>query len=160
VGGFPDTAVFDERLSGYRDAMSKTRAGFQEELVVSSAPSRAGGVDAFVRASAMPEPPTAAVCFNDAVAFGVCDGLRARRLEPGKDFAVVGFDDVIEAKTTVPALTTISVDPQGIGQRAAQMLLKQINAGKPEAESIVSSVRLIVRESCGAADNKPGRKLA
>jgi LacI family transcriptional regulator len=109
---------------------------------------------------AMPDPPTAAVCFNDAVAFGVCDGLRARRIEPGKNFAVVGFDDVIEAKTTVPALTTISVDPQGIGQRAAQMLLKQINAGKPEAESAVSSVRLIVRESCGAAMNKPGRKMA
>ncbi|MBO9197787.1 LacI family DNA-binding transcriptional regulator [Rhizobium sp. 16-449-1b] len=160
VGGFPDTAVFDERLGGYRDAMSKTGTGFQEELVVSSAPSRAGGVDALARAMAMPEPPTAAVCFNDAVAFGVCDGLRARRIEPGKDFAVVGFDDVIEAKTTVPALTTISVDPQGIGQRAAQMLLKQINAGKPEAESAVSSVRLIVRESCGAAMNKPGRKMA
>jgi LacI family transcriptional regulator len=160
VGGFPDTAVFDERLGGYREAMSRTNVGFQDDLVVSSAPSRAGGVDAFRRAMTMAEPPTAAVCFNDAVAFGVCDGLRARRLEPGKDFAVVGFDDVIEAKTTVPALTTISVDPQGIGQRAAQMLLKQINAGKPEAESVVSSVRLVVRESCGAADNKPGRKLA
>ncbi len=160
VGGFSDTAVFDERLGGYRDAMSKTSTGVRDELVVSSAPSRAGGVDALARAMTMPEPPTAAVCFNDAVAFGVCDGLRARRIEPGKDFAVVGFDDVIEAKTTVPALTTISVDPQGIGQRAAQMLLKQINAGKPEAESAVSSVRLIVRESCGAAMNKPGRKMA
>jgi hypothetical protein len=61
----------------------------------------------------------------------VCGPAVSNRAE---DFAVVGFDDVIEAKTAVPALTTISVDPQGIGQRAAQMLLKQINAGKPEAE--------------------------
>ncbi len=160
VGGFPDTAVFDERLSGYREAMANTNEGFSEELVISSAPSRAGGVEAIGQGMAMAEPPTAAVCFNDAVAFGVCDGLRARRIEPGRDFAVVGFDNVIEAKTTVPALTTISVDPQGIGQRAAQMLLKQINAGKPEAEQVVSAVRLIVRESCGAADNNPGRRLA
>ncbi|MGO7259036.1 substrate-binding domain-containing protein, partial [Rhizobium brockwellii] len=78
------------------------------------------------------DKPSAAVCFNDAVAFGVCDGLRARRLEPGSDFAVVGFDDVIEAQAAVPALTTVSVDPQGIGRRGAQLLLKQINAGKAE----------------------------
>lgn len=160
LGGFPDTAVFEERLAGYRDAMLETGLGFHEELVVSSAPSRAGGVDAIGRAMGISDRPTAAVCFNDAVAFGVCDGLRARRMEPGRDFAVVGFDDVIEAQTAVPALTTISVDPQGMGRRAAQLLLKQISAGKADAESVTTAVRLVVRESCGAGQNKPGRKLA
>ena len=92
--------------------------------------------------------PTAALCFNDAAAFGVCDGLRAAGKEPGRDFGVVGFDDVIEAETAVPALTTVSVDPQGMGRRAAQLLLKQINAGRVEPEVIVSSVRLVVRQSC------------
>ncbi len=47
----------------------------------------------------------------------------------------------------MPALTTISVDPQGMGRRAAQLLLKQINSGKVEAEAIVSAVRLVVRQS-------------
>jgi LacI family transcriptional regulator len=122
-------------------------------------PSRAGGVDAVGRALSIENRPTASVCFNDAVAFGVCDGLRARRIEPGSDFAVIGFDDVIEAKTAVPALTTVSVDPEGMGRRAAQLLLKQINAGKPDAEAIVTSVRIVVRESCGSKDNTQGRKL-
>ncbi len=93
------------------------------------------------------ELPTAALCFNDAVAFGVCDGLRARTLEPGRDFSVVGFDDVIEARTAVPALTTVSVDPQGMGQRAAQLLLRQINSGQAGAEAVRTSVRLVVRQS-------------
>ena len=50
LGGFADTAVFDERLRGYRDALlgggprRRRRAGHQ------SAPSRAGGVDAIGRA--------------------------------------------------------------------------------------------------------------
>lgn len=160
LGGFPDTAVFDERLDGYREALSAAGLESPLELVISSAPSRAGGVDAIGRALSIPDRPTAAVCFNDAVAFGVCDGLRARRMEPGRDFAVVGFDDVIEAKTAVPALTTISVDPQGMGRRAAQLLLKQINAGKADAESIVNSVRLVIRESCGAKQKQSERKLA
>ncbi len=160
LGGFPNTAVFAERLTGYRDAVAEVGLGFDDELIVSSAPSRAGGADAIARTMAMGNPPTAAVCFNDAVAFGVCDGLRARGMEPGRDFAVVGFDDVIEAQTAVPALTTISVDPQGMGRRAAQLLLKQINAGKVEAENVTAAVRLVVRESCGAGQRKSGEELA
>jgi LacI family transcriptional regulator len=150
LGGFPDTAVFAERTEGYRQAMRQAGLDAGDDLIVSSAPSRAGGVAAIERAMLIADRPTAALCFNDAVAFGVCDGLRTRKLEPGKDFAVVGFDDVIEAQTAVPALTTVSVDPQGMGRRAAQLLLKQINSGKPDAEAIVSSVRLVVRQSCGA----------
>jgi LacI family transcriptional regulator len=156
LGGFPDTAVFHERLGGYQAALSASGLEFDENLIVSSIPSRAGGVDAIGRALSIESGPTSAICFNDAVAFGVCDGLRARRLEPGPDFAVVGFDDVIEAKTAVPALTTVSVDPQGMGRRAAQLLLKQINAGKAEAEPVISSVRLVVRQSCGAPNHFDG----
>ncbi|WP_457090628.1 LacI family DNA-binding transcriptional regulator [Microvirga sp. P5_D2] len=150
LGGFPDTAVFYERLTGYKAAVTSKGLPYDEELIFPGAPSRAGGFEAIGRALSVSNRPTAAVCFNDAVAFGVCDGLRVRRLEPGQDFAVVGFDDVIEARTAVPALTTISVDPQAMGRRAAQLLLKQISAGKPEAENVVTSVRLVVRESCGA----------
>ncbi|MDI7861694.1 LacI family transcriptional regulator [Rhizobiaceae bacterium n13] len=159
LGGFPDTAVFAERIDGYRQAMQRAGLDADGDLVVGSAPSRAGGVAAIERAMLIATRPTAALCFNDAVAFGVCDGLRTLKLEPGRDFAVVGFDDVIEAQTAVPALTTVSVDPQGMGRRAAQLLLKQINAGKVEAETLVSSVRLVVRQSCGAGLGDVGRRI-
>jgi LacI family transcriptional regulator len=150
LGGFPDTAVFSERLRGYRDALLDAGISADERIVIHSAPSRAGGVAALKEVMTITERPTAAFCLNDAVAFGVCDGLRSNNIEPGKGFGVVGFDDVIEAKTAVPALTTVSVDPQGMGRRAAQLVLKQINAGQTEPESITTSVRLVVRQSCGA----------
>jgi LacI family transcriptional regulator len=152
LGGFQDTAVFHERLLGYRSAVTTAGFGFDESLVVPAAPSRAGGAEAIARALAVTDRPTAAVCFNDAVAFGACDGLRSHRLEPGRDFAIVGFDDVIEARSAVPALTTVSVDPQAMGRRAGQLLLKQIAAGNVSSEAIMTSVRLVVRESCGARE--------
>ncbi|PTM94236.1 LacI family DNA-binding transcriptional regulator [Mycoplana dimorpha] len=158
LGGFSDTTVALERVHGYRDALVQAGIAADDALIVNSAPSRAGGVAAVERAMLLAEPPTAALCFNDAVAFGVCDGLRARGVEPGRDFGVVGFDGVIEAQAAVPALTTVSVDPQGMGRRAAQMLLKQINSGRVEAEAMVTSVRLAVRQSCGAAMKDMGRR--
>lgn len=156
LGGFPDTTVFGERLGGYREALVSGGLDAGDDLVIASAPSRAGGVAAIGRCTQLANRPTAALCFNDAVAFGVCDGLRAAGLEPGQDFGVIGFDDVIEAKTAVPALTTVSIDPQGMGRRAAQLLLKQISAGKAEAEAVVSSAHLVVRRSCGAGGNRAG----
>lgn len=156
LGGYPDIMVFQERYRGYCDGLQAVGQVLSEDYVISSSASRAGGLDAIGQALRLPEPPTAAVCFNDAVAFGVCDGLRSQGLEPGPGFGVIGFDDVIEAKTAVPSLTTISVDPQGMGQKAAQLLLKQINAGKAEAETVTTAVRLIVRESCGAAAQAAG----
>lgn len=38
-----------------------------------------------------------------------------------------------------------------MGRKAAQLLLRHINSGDSEPEAIVSPVRLVVRESCGAA---------
>lgn len=158
LGGVPDTTVFAERTGGWRDALIETGLAASDDLIVSSTASRAGGMAAIERALNLVDRPTAALCFNDASAFGVCDGLRSAGKEPGRDFGVVGFDDVIEAETAVPSLTTVSVDPQGMGRRAAQLLLKQINAGKVEPEQIVSPVRLVVRQSCGAGQSQ-GRGL-
>jgi LacI family transcriptional regulator len=47
-----------------------------------------------------------------------------------------------------------------MGQRAAELLLKQIKAGKAEPEAIVGSVRLVVRQSCGAAVERKREALA
>jgi LacI family transcriptional regulator len=160
LGGFADTAVFQERLGGYRDALKSAGIGHDGSLIIASAPSRAGGVDAIGRAMQLLDKPTAALCFNDAVAFGVCDGLRTEGLDPGQDFGVIGFDDVIEAKTAVPALTTLSVDPQGMGRRAAQLLMKQINSENADAEAIVGAVRLVVRESSGPVRNDIEKRIA
>lgn len=149
LGGYSDTAVFSERAGEFKRAMAAAGSPAPGALIIASPPSRAGGVLALQKALSHTQRPTAAICFNDAVAFGVCDGLRATGIEPGSGFAVIGFDDVIEAQTAVPALTTISVDPQGMGRRAAQLLLKKINSGNMDSEAIVTPVRLVRRRSCG-----------
>ena len=50
--------------------------------------------------------------------------LRKRGIEPGPDFAVVGFDDIVEAEHYVPPLTSVAVDTVGLGERAAHAVLQ------------------------------------
>ena len=88
-------------------------------------------------------------CFNDAVAFGAMLALRKRGLEPGTDFAIVGFDDVAEAEHYMPALTSVAVDSAGLGERAAHVMLKMIQSRTTRAEDHIGAVNLVVRDSCG-----------
>jgi DNA-binding LacI/PurR family transcriptional regulator len=53
------------------------------------------------------EVPTAFVCVSDTIALGVLRALGERGLLPGKDVAVVGFDDSIAAQVSPPGLTSV-----------------------------------------------------
>lgn len=92
LGGLPKTSSYGQRLNGYRQALTEAGMQYSDDFVIASAPSRSGGVQAIGRALAAGCPPTAAVCFNDAVVFGVYDCLRRCAIEPGVNFAVVGFE--------------------------------------------------------------------
>ena len=129
----------------------------RDTIVVEGETSRKGGIACLETALAMAEPPTAALCFNDAVAFGVMLALRKRGLEPGADFAVVGFDDVVEAQHYMPALTSVAVDTAGLGERAAHVMLKMIQSRTTRAEDHIGAVNLVVRDSCGP-DRRRGRR--
>ena len=119
---------------------------------------RRGGMTCLETALSAAEPPTAALCFNDTVAFGAILGLRKRGLEPGRDFAIVGFDDVVEAQHYMPALTSVAVDTAGLGERAAHAVLKMMQSRTTRAEDHVGAVNLVVRESCGPDRGNTGDK--
>ena len=119
-------------------------------LAVESTPNRDGGALALQRVLALPEPPTAALCFNDVVAIGVIYALDRRGLAAGRDFAVVGFDDIADARLIHPPLTTVAVDSRRLGEHAAAILLEQMAGTAAGPRHVTGDARLIVRASCGA----------
>jgi len=149
LGGNAGLSVYHERLGGFLEGCAVAGIPETSVLVIEGDTNRRGGMACLDTALAVAEPPTGALCFNDAVAFGTMLALRKHHLEPGADFAVVGFDDVAEAQHYVPALTSISVDTPGLGERAAHTVLKMIQTRTTRAEDHIGSVTLMVRESCG-----------
>jgi LacI family transcriptional regulator, galactose operon repressor len=150
LGGYTDMVVHHDRLAGYRAALIEAGLAFDPGLVIEEKTNRLGGMAAFARATNLPHPPTAALCFNDAVAFGVMMELRKQARVPGDNFAVVGFDDVTEARHYVPGLTSVSVEPAVLGEQAAKSILEMIESGTIRAKDHVGPVELVVRGSSGA----------
>src|SRR5690606_32834972 len=69
------TSTGRERLKGYTSALQEAGLPVDPSLIVEGAPTRRNGMEALMALMSRPQPPTAAVCFNDISAFGVMLGL-------------------------------------------------------------------------------------
>ncbi len=74
-------------------------------------------------------------------------GIRNFGSSPGKDIAIVGFDDIPEAELMNPPLTTVSSFARQIGSNAANLLHKRILDNDIAKQKIILSPELVVRDS-------------
>jgi LacI family transcriptional regulator len=150
IGGDPAVSTGRERLEGYQGALAGLGLAFDPRLVLPTAPTRRGGFDSVQQLLRIENRPTAALCFNDVVAFGVIEALQQANLRVGREFGVVGFNNVPDAAQSLPGLTTIDTTPRELGETAAELLLKRIEQPHSPIRNVILQPRLIVRQSCGA----------
>jgi len=150
LGGTDRASARKERLNGLQEALGEADIEWQAEWAVFSPVSRKGGYSAVQQIIDLPNPPTAALCYNDVVAFGAMLGLQSRGLQPGQDFGLVGFDDIEDAALVRPALTTVAIKPKDIGETAINLLLDRIEHPDKPYLSKVQTPELIVRETSNA----------
>jgi LacI family transcriptional regulator len=155
LGGRAGMVVQEDRRTGWAQALAAAGVGVDPALVVETNPNREGGFAALQQVLALAEPPTAALCFNDVVAIGAIYALGARGLAVGRDFAVIGFDDIADARLIQPPLTTVAVEPRRLGERAAAILIDQLRGRRAAPQHFTGDARLIVRTSCGAELSVP-----
>jgi LacI family transcriptional regulator len=132
VGGQPEDMARKERVEGYRRALTRRKLPSEIEWIASSSPNRCGGYRTTVGLLELKDPPTAAVCFNDLVAFGLMQALQQADRKPGTGFGVIGFNDVPVAAHNCP-LTTVDTAPRQLGEIAAELLLRRI--AKPDSHA-------------------------
>lgn len=146
VGGSERVTPRLDRVKGVRAATRRTPARLTIDLPCDQ--TGAGGIAAMESILESGDIPDGIICHNDATAFGIFRALRTGAPELIGSLRVIGFDDVAEAALWEPPLTTLATDAEGIGRRAADLLMRKM-AGHDADPSVVISPRLVVRESCG-----------
>ena len=91
---------------------------------------------------------------NDALALGALHALRERGVKVPKEVAVVGFDDIDDAKYSDPPLTSIDPGRDEIAHKAVDLLVSMIEGDQREPQQIVAGFSLVEREST-ARKRKP-----
>lgn len=90
----------------------------------------------------------AIVAASDYMALGAMDALETAGLRVPNDVAVVGFDDVDEARFASPALTTVRQPLYEQGLQAANMALAMLRGVHVEGQ-LTLHTELVIRHSCG-----------
>ncbi|QAU24314.1 LacI family DNA-binding transcriptional regulator [Dyella sp. M7H15-1] len=146
-GGHRHSSSCQERRTGYTEVMKAAGVPVEPHWMVECMPNRLDAVAQCEHLFANGAAPTAAVCYNDAVALGLMLGLHQRGLQPGRDFALTGFDDIAEAAVSAPPLTTLAVTPRARGRQAAELIMQRLQEPSASPRQTIVPVQLLVRAS-------------
>ena len=152
IGGFQANFAYGERYAGFAASLVKHGVVPHPDRVIDGGSTRAFGREAVEQVLQNGKPPDAVIGYNDFVALGIIDGLLAAGMTPGKDIAVVGYDDIPEAAEQPVPLTTVSAPTDRLAEIIAKTLLsmKLQDAGE-NAINVTCPCSLVIRESCGVS---------
>ncbi|MTI22289.1 LacI family transcriptional regulator [Fulvivirga sp. RKSG066] len=152
LGGPVSLLISRKRLEGYKAALKAYNVPLDESLILSDHSSddedNAKEITSMLLDS--PNPPDALFAINDIAALGAMMAVKEKGLKIPKDFGLVGFSNWRFTSMTDPAMTTIDQPGFAMGQEAARLLIKEIEAKEDEViepETITLKTNIIVRAS-------------
>ena len=137
------------RLAGYEAALEAAGLPWKEVPVYECfGSSKAWGREAADALLSQDPSLTAILALSDQLALGVIEAAKERGLSVPEDLSVAGFDDVPEAATSRPPLTTVHQDHTKKGELAGRLLVAQLREEETEDTDLLPA-RLVVRGSTG-----------
>ncbi|MEX3101532.1 LacI family transcriptional regulator [Streptomyces sp. V2] len=100
------------------------------------------------------EDCTAVFAANDQMALGLLRALHESGRRVPEDVSVIGFDDIPEASSFLPPLTTLHQDFAEVGRLCVRAVLRKMRHDGPAHGTTLVPTRLVVRESTAPP---PGR---
>jgi DNA-binding LacI/PurR family transcriptional regulator len=133
------------RSSAYKAALKA--AGLKPELIVCQpgGPVRVReAVVAHIKKNGLPD---GFFCYSDDFAFATMRAMADLGFQPGKDAAVIGFDNVSEADYSTPSLSSISQPMEELCRVGMHFLFNRIREPKLTRQVSTIGMKLVERES-------------
>lgn len=144
-----------ERLAAYREALTDAGLPIDERLIAFGEHRRKSGAAAMRQILANGAPFSAVMASNDLSCLGAIEALTTAGRRIPQEVAVIGFDDILDARSLSPSLTTIRHPTFSLGYQAVLTLLEQIRGQRHDREPVIVPPRLIIRQSCGCRPGRP-----
>lgn len=149
ISGPKSPLLSQRRKQGFLDCMKAYGLASREEWIIESDFSVAGGMKAAEEILKLETRPDSLFCICDSVAIGAMIAIKRRGIRIPEDVSIMGFTNDFFSGFVDPALTTISQPVSEIGEKAASLLLLQLNRKltKWDNRKIVLGTSLVVRGS-------------
>lgn len=147
ITGSLDLGCARDRLAGYKAALTDWGLSIDPALIQEGDFQQPRGFACAQALLSLLDRPTGIFASNDVMTFGVMEAVRDRGLRIPDDVSIIGFDDIPQAASVYPPLTTIRQPLAEMGATATRMLLELINNPDQPAQRIELPTELIVRAS-------------
>jgi LacI family transcriptional regulator len=135
--------LMQKRYDGYKRAMKE--AGCKEYVFDKLGTPFEAGLQFADLLSA--QQMDAAFCTEDMVAVGLLQGMLKKGVRVGREFGLVGFDNIHIGRQVFPELTTIDQNIFEKGETATKTLLKILNKKTSLGSRLILPVSLVARET-------------
>jgi LacI family transcriptional regulator len=137
------------RKKGFIDACKKNGVSINKSFIIDGNFTIDSGYHGFIQLYGLPEKPEAIFAANDMMALGCYDAANYFNVKIPDDISLIGFDDIFMSKYINPSLTTVRVQIEEVGKRAAGLLIERLNNPNGKAHSLIKiPTELIIRNSC------------
>lgn len=147
IGGQEGFRSSMERKKGFVAALKSAQLSFNKDYFLSGDYSIESGRLLGEKLLTLEDPPTLIFCANDDMAIGALKAAFALQLNVPNDVAIIGFDDILFASYTTPALTTVAKPIHEIAEVGTEMLLKILKNEPVDEKQKFLDTTLVIRES-------------
>ncbi|CAK4869403.1 unnamed protein product [Aphanomyces euteiches] len=95
----------------------------------------------------LPDRPTALICMDDIVTYGLLRGLNELGYCVPQDVSLISFNNLALSELTSPPISSIDIGIYQLGYTASQALLNYIQSDNGIKARTIIPHKLIIRES-------------
>ncbi len=136
-----------ERLAGFKKGLNEAGIVLSEKLVAEGENTAKSGTACMKKLLKLKERPTAVFASHDIMAVGAYQAIYEAGLNIPEDISVVGHDNLPVSLLVHPKLTTIDTFKDNLGQAGIDLLMEEIEYGRPLNRVEVFPTELVLRNS-------------
>ena len=149
IGGPLNLKIYENRQAGYIKAMEEAGLTVKPSMIVNNSLRREEGTIAIQRIMQDNRNVDAIFCANDTTALSSIIYLKEIGLKIPDKILVMGFSNEPFSEVVTPSISTVKQPGFLMGQKAAQLVIQQINSKKVwnSFETLTMPTELIIRNS-------------
>ncbi|TPG62448.1 LacI family DNA-binding transcriptional regulator [Ewingella americana] len=146
ITGSMDSPTAIERLSGYKEALTRFNIPVREALIAQGKWTPTSGAAAITALCAAKTPFSAVLASNDEMAIGAMKSLSEAGISVPEAVSVIGFDNIPTAPFLKPGLSSVKDPVSDMINEVINRLISMLDGGYLSHENLFLS-ELIIRDS-------------
>lgn len=146
IGGPTHLDMVKRRKHGYLEALRERNITIDRSIVINGNIDYESARNETLKLLKREDRPDAILAFNDIITYAAFDAIKALGLHIPKDVAIIGFTEAESSAFVTPKLSAIMDQAHLTGEKACDLLLRNIRGDKKIYKEIVPMI-LKIRES-------------